>query len=55
LLTSKTNLATCYKKLSIQSLLFHELFEAWTEKCSPNSDLGRAQKSLGNADLNILA
>ena len=31
------------------------LFEAWVARCSPNSDLGRAQKSLGTADLAILA
>jgi len=34
----------------MQSLFFH----TWFEACSPNSDLGRAQKSQRTADLAIL-
>ena len=46
LLTLKTNLATCCQKSSTLPVFFHTLVEAWVARCSPNSDMGRAQKSL---------
>ena len=55
LLTLKTNLATYFQKSSIQIRSFFScwltLFEAWVARCSPNSDFGRAQKSLRTANL----
>jgi len=57
LLTLKNDWTTYCEKSSIQSSFFHTLFEVWdlNREVSPNSDLGRAQKSLGTADLAILA
>jgi len=51
LLTLKANLATCCQNHPHLQYLFHSFFEAWVARCSPNSDLGRAQKSLGGKRL----
>ena len=53
LLTLKTNLATWCQNSSKQPF-FYTLFEAWIERCSPNSDFWRARKSLRTAGLAML-
>ena len=49
------NLAADCQTSSMQQLFFLSLFEAWVARCSPNSVFGRAQKSLGTADVTIVA
>jgi len=39
------------QKSTTLPVFFHTLFEVWVARCSPNSDLGRAQKSLGSKRL----
>jgi len=51
LLTAKTNLATTANNHPYNDCFYHMLFEAWVARHSANSDLGRAQRSLGTADL----
>jgi len=45
----------CTAKKHGYNLIFHALFKAWVARSSPNSDWGCAQKTLGTADLAILA
>jgi len=49
------NLAAYWRTSSTQQLFFLTLFVAWVAWCLPNSLLGRAQNSLGTADLAIVA
>jgi len=53
--TLKANLATCCKNHPHFQYFFHTLFEAWVARCSPNSDLGRAQKCLVSKRLKSLS
>ena len=48
-LTLKGNSVIYSQNSSMQSLLFHMPCKTWVVKWSPNSELGRAQKGMGNA------
>jgi len=57
LLTLRTNLATCCQNHPYNHFISYVVWRLGSlfEACSPNSDLGRAKKSLRTANLAILA